>query len=75
MVTLVEIKKAIEEIEYACGDVPLLYLEEALDLLTTAYGAMNTVSVCGRDNIDSLLGCMIGLEMIIGEKKEVDEDG
>ena len=74
MVNLLEIKKTIEALEYDGGDDPLKYLENALDQLEIAYGAMNTISVCGRDNVDSLLGCMIGIEMIIGKEAEDGRD-
>jgi len=50
---------AIEEINNA-----MAYLHHAIDL-------MDDISVKGKDNIDALLGCIIGVEMIIGE----DTDG
>ena len=67
MVTLKEIKAVLEEIESESGDKGIEYIEAAIANLCTAQEALNTVSVRGRDSVDKLLGCMVGLDMIIGE--------
>ena len=67
MVSLNEIKKALGGISAEGGDPNYAeYIDEAIDRLKTAQEAMNTVSVRGRHDIDALLGCMIGIDLIIG---------
>lgn len=72
-VTLAKIKNALQNLEYEGGDTLLpTYLEEAIEKLEYFGEALNTISVRGRANVDALLGCMIGVEMILGKE---DEDG
>jgi hypothetical protein len=70
MVTLLEIKTALESIRREDGDDAAKYIEEAIRCLKTAGEAMNTVSVRGRHDVDTMLGCMIGIDLIIGEDKD-----
>ena len=72
-VTLDKIKNALQELEYEGGDTLLpTYLDEAIEKLEFFGEALNTITVRGRANVDALLGCMIGTEMILGKG---DDDG
>lgn len=70
MINLLKVKEALAEIESSGGDNPSEYIESAIDNLKNAAEAMNTVSVCGRSNVDKLLGCMMAIDLIIGEEKD-----
>ena len=72
MVTLKQIKNELEKLDFESGDKGIEYIEAAIANLCTASEALNTVSVRGRTAIDSLFGCMMALDMIIG-KKEGDD--
>lgn len=69
MITITEIKETLEEVckENRYG---VKHIEEAIESLKAAKDALETVSVRGRHDVDALLGCMIGLDMIIGEEKD-----
>ncbi|MBO5967257.1 MAG: hypothetical protein J6S14_02025 [Clostridia bacterium] len=71
-ITLARIKRAFERTEILDGDDVAPYFEAAIQNLEAARDALETVSVKGRVNIDKLLGCMMGIDMIIGE---VNDDG
>lgn len=43
-------------------------LKEANDLLDKALDDLDCVTVAGRSTIDTLLGCMMAIEAIIGKK-------
>lgn len=45
----------------------LLKLDEAREIIKTALSEMDGLSVQGRGALDTLLGCMMGLESIIGK--------
>ena len=66
------IKKTLENVEFEGGDDPIKYIAAAIEQLGFASEAMNTISVRGKSNVDALLGCMIAVEMMIGEE---DNDG
>lgn len=68
MVSLIEIKLALDGIQKESGDDGVKYIDEAIERLKTAQEALNTVSVRGRHDVDALLGCMLGLDLIIGEE-------
>jgi hypothetical protein len=70
MVTLFEIKNALEHIDAEDGDTDVSYIGNAISSLKTAQEAMNTISVRGRNNLDALLGCMMAIDLIIGEEKD-----
>lgn len=69
MVSLIEIKLALDGIQKEGGDDCVPYIDEAIERLKTAQEALNTVSVRGRHDVDALLGCMLGIDLIIGEEK------
>ena len=69
MITLVRVFEAIDNLVVADGDK-----KEARDCLATAINAlkdsldsMDKLQVCNRNNVDTLLGCMMAVEQIIGE--------
>lgn len=68
MVSLIEIKLALDGIQKESGDDCAKYIDEAIEKLKTAKEALNTVSVRGRHDVDALLGCMLGIDLIIGEE-------
>ena len=45
----------------------LLKLDEARQFIKTALQDMDSLSVQGRGALDTLLGCMMGLEAIVGK--------
>lgn len=47
-------------------DVILEQLSSAIDALEDAVKCMDELTVKGRDNVDTLLGCMMAVEAIIG---------
>ena len=70
MVTIYEIRKALENLDAESGDKGLEYIDEAIANLQDAEQALNTVSVRGRVAVDALLGCMMGIDLIIGKEGE-----
>ena len=48
----------------------LLKLDEARQFIKTALQDMNGLSVQGRGALDTLLGCMMGLESIVGKESD-----
>lgn len=68
MITLKGIKSALESIQPCGGDASTKYIDEAIGCLETASEALNTISVRGRLDVDKLLGCMMGIDMIIGKE-------
>ena len=67
MITLHEIKTALSGLTVENGDCSSEHIDAAITSLQTALEALNTVSVRGRTNVDTLLGCMMAIEMMIGE--------
>lgn len=68
MVNLEQIKTALSSIEG--GTEAEKYIDEAIDALKSASGAMGEIAVKGRENIDALFGCMIGIDLVIGGKQD-----
>lgn len=68
MVSLIEIKLALDGIQKEGRDDCTEYIDEAIEKLKTAQEALNTISVRGRHDVDALLGCMLGIDLIIGEE-------
>lgn len=68
MVSLIEIKLALDGIQKESRDDCAEYIDEAIEKLKTAQEALNTISVRGRHDVDALLGCMLGIDLIIGEE-------
>ena len=48
----------------------LLKLDEAREMIKTALSELDGLSVQGRGALDTLLGCMMGLESIAGKDGE-----
>lgn len=48
----------------------LLKLDEAREMIKTALAELDGLSVQGRGALDTLLGCMMGLESIAGKDGE-----
>ena len=70
MVTLRQIYSAIDSLK--CNgdkDAVLEQLSSAIDALEDAVKSMDELTVKGRDNVDTLLGCMMAVEAIIGDEK------
>ena len=70
MINLTKIKEALESIEPIDGDASAEYIDAAIENLKTAVSAMNTIGVRGKDNLDKLLGCIMGIGILIGEDKD-----
>lgn len=69
------LKQIIDALETLCvieGDKApiLLKLDEAKQFIKTALQDMDGLSVQGRGALDTLLGCMMALESIVGKEKE-----
>lgn len=60
---------ALEDLCVLEGDKApiLLKLDEARQFIKTALSEMNNLSVQGRGALDTLLGCMMAIEAIIGK--------
>ena len=70
-VTINQIKDAIRKIDGEGWDGKAInYIDDAIDSLAKLKDSLENVSVKGRDNVDALLGCMMGLDMIIGEEDD-----
>lgn len=71
MVTLRQIESAIDSLKCNGGkDAVLEQISCAIDALKDALKGMDELQVKGRDNVDTLLGCMMAVEQIIGEKND-----
>lgn len=67
------LKQIIDALDNLCvleGDKApiLLKLDEARQFIKTALQDMDSLSVQGRGALDTLLGCMMGLESIVGKE-------
>lgn len=69
MVTIRQIKEALINIEAISGDTDTKYLDAAISSLEMAQEALNTIAVRGRKDVDALLGCMMGIDMILGKEE------
>lgn len=71
MVTIKQVRSAIENlIQYGGNkDAVLECLDCAIDAVKNALSGMDELTVKGRDNVDTLLGCMMAIEQIVGEDK------
>lgn len=70
MANLKQVKYTLENLDVIDGDKSLKYVDTAIESLETAKEALNTISVRGRTNLDQLLGCMLGIDMILGINDE-----
>lgn len=68
--SLQQIYDALENLCVLEGDKApiLLKLDEARQFVKTALQDMDSLSVQGRGALDTLLGCMMGLESIVGKE-------
>lgn len=64
MVSLVKVKAAAYEL-----GIDITHAEKAIVELRDFLDVLDGVSVKGRDNVDTLLGCMMAVEQIIGDEK------
>ena len=69
MVTLLQLCKAIELLNPVDGEkeIAVLHINNAIDELKQTLESLNSLTVKGRDSVDTLLGCMMATETIIGE--------
>ena len=71
MVTLRQIYSAIDSLN--CDgdkDDVLMQLSNAIDALEDAVLGMDELAVKGRNSVDTLLGCMMAIDSITGEKND-----
>ena len=66
MANLKQVKYTLEHLDAIDGDTKTKYIDDAIESLETASEALNTISVRGRENLDMLLGIMMGIDMILG---------
>lgn len=64
MVSLVKVKAAAYEL-----GIDITHAEKAIVELRDFLDVLDGVSVKGHDNVDTLLGCMMAVEQIIGDEK------
>lgn len=69
MVNLKQVKYTLEHLDVIDGDTSTQYVDEAIAALETAAEALNTIGVRGRENLDRLLGIMLGIDMILGNEE------
>lgn len=63
MITLVQLKAAVYEL-----GLDISHLENAIGELRDLLDELDEVEVKGRSKVDTLLGCMMAAEQIIGDK-------
>lgn len=69
MVSLRQIYSALDALPTpSVKDSALEQFSSAIDALEDALKSMDTLQVCTRDCVDTLLGCMIATEAIIGKE-------
>lgn len=64
---LKKVKYTLEHLDVIDGDTSTEYIDTAIEALETASEALNTIGVRGRENLDMLLGIMLGLDQILGK--------
>lgn len=47
-----------------------VHIEAAMDELRGLLAELDEVEVKGRQNVDTLLGCMMAIEAIVGDRKD-----
>ena len=52
----------------ACVGVDRTHIDKAMDELCALLAELDEVEVKGRQNVDTLLGCMMALDAIIGKE-------
>ena len=63
MVSLLKVKAAAHEL-----GIDITHAEKAIGELRDFLNVLDGVSVKGRNNVDTLLGCMMAVEQIIGDE-------
>ena len=63
MITLKQLIPAL-----ACIGVSTEHVEAAINELNRLLGELDEVEVKGRTNVDTLLGCMMAIDTIIGQE-------
>ena len=64
MITLKQLIPALQTL-----GVSVEHIEAAIDELRDLLAELDEVEVKGRQNVDTLLGCMMAIDAIIGEQK------
>lgn len=64
MISLYKIKTALGQL-----GADLQKIDDATTKLTELLADLDEITVKGRDNVDTLLGCMMAVEQIIGDEK------
>ena len=70
MANLKQVRYTLANLDAIDGDKSTLYVDKAIESLETAKEALNTISVRGRENLDQLLGVMLGIDMILGDDQK-----
>ena len=70
MVHLRKILEALISLDGTGKSHAAQFVEEAIDKLNCACEEMDGIEVKGKSNLDKLLGCMLGVEMIIGKEPD-----
>lgn len=65
MYSLKKIRAAVQSL-----NVETVHIDRAIHALEEALDSLDSVSVTGRQDVDTMLGCMMAIEQIIG--KEAD---
>lgn len=69
-ISLKKLKATLRNVDGEGWDgLTMNYLDDAIDSLGKLSESLENVTVKGRDNLDALLGCMVGIDMIIGEEE------
>ena len=68
MITIDQIDLTLENVPTKGGEIKEAIddVQKARDLLHSALNHLDTVQVSGRQEIDSLLGCMMAIEAMLG---------
>ena len=69
MINLKQIRDTLSGINAVDGDTSTEHIDNAIENLNKAVEVMNTIAVRGKTDIDKLLGCMMGIEILIGGEK------
>lgn len=65
MFSLIQIRAAVESL-----NAETVHIDRATRALEEALDSLNQVAVKGRQDVDTMLGCMMALEQIIGKEDE-----
>ena len=65
MYSLIQIRAAVESL-----NAETVHIDRATHALEEALDSLNQVAVKGRQDVDTMLGCMMAIEQIIGKEDE-----